>query len=187
MRNLVKDIINTNISRRGFLSGMAVASYSASAAKSALAAVEPFIPGGELSEGWTRSVSGTGADLLLAQIKETGAKYMFVANGSGLGPLCSAMVRNPGLQFIQATHEGQAVAIADGYAKITGKPSFGMYSRVGLPHSCSNMYNSMKDRTPLVMMSDHAPSSTRGTDGHEERRSGTCYRRYVPTESQFCR
>jgi thiamine pyrophosphate-dependent acetolactate synthase large subunit-like protein len=78
------------------------------------------------------------------------------------------MVRDPGLQFIQATHEGQAVAIADGYAKITGKPSFGMYSRVGLPHSCSNMYNSMKDRTPLVMMSDHAPSSTRGTDGHED-------------------
>ena len=168
MRNLVKDIINTKLSRRGFMSAMAVASYSASAAKSALAAVEPFIPGGESSEGWTRSVSGTGADLLLDQIKETGAKYMFVANGSGLGPLCSAMVRNPGLQFIQATHEGQTVAIADGYAKITGKPSFCMFSRVGLPHSCSNLYNSMKDRTPLITISDHAPSETRGTDGHED-------------------
>ena len=101
MRDLVKDIINTNTSRRGFLSAMAVASYSATAAKSALAAVEPFIPGGELPEAWTRSVSGTGVDLLHEQILETGAKYMFVANGSGLGPLCSAMVRKPGLQFIQ--------------------------------------------------------------------------------------
>ena len=168
MRDLVKDIINTNISRRGFLSAMAVASYSASAAKSALAAVEPFIPGGELPEGWTRSVSGTGIDLLHEQILETGAKYMFVTNGSGLGPLCSAMVRKPGLQMIQATHEGQMIAIADGYAKITRKPSFCMFSRVGLPHTCSNMYNAMKDRTPLVTISDHAPSATRGTDGHED-------------------
>ncbi|MGY9105497.1 MAG: thiamine pyrophosphate-binding protein [Alphaproteobacteria bacterium] len=145
MRDLVKDIINTNTSRRGFLSGMAVASYSAAAAKSALAAVEPFIPGAELPESWTRSVTGTGIDLLHEQILETGTKYMFVANGSGVGPLCSAMVRKPGLQFIQATHEGQTVAIADGYAKVTGKPSFCMFSRVGLPHSSSNLYNSMKD------------------------------------------
>ena len=168
MRELVKDIINTNTSRRSFLSAMAVASYSAAAAKSALAAVEPFIPGAELPEGWTRTVSGTGVDLLHEQILETGAKYMFVANGSGLGPLCSAMVRNPGLQFIQATHEGQMIAVADGYAKITGKPSFCMYSRVGLPHTCSNMYNAMKDRTPLVTISDHAETDTEGTDGHED-------------------
>jgi thiamine pyrophosphate-dependent acetolactate synthase large subunit-like protein len=168
MRDLVKDIINTNTSRRGFLSGMAVASYSAAAAKSALAAVEPFIPGAELPESWTRSVTGTGVDLLHEQILETGTKYMFVANGSGVGPLCSAMVRKPGLQFIQATHEGQTVAIADGYAKITGKPSFCMFSRVGLPHSSSNLYNAMKDRTPLITIADHAPSQTRGTDGHED-------------------
>jgi thiamine pyrophosphate-dependent acetolactate synthase large subunit-like protein len=168
MRDLVKDIVNTKLSRRGFVSAMAVASYSASAAKSALAAVEPFIPGAELPEGWTRTVSGTGIDLLNEQIKETGTKYMFVANGSGLGPLCSAMVRSPGLQFIQATHEGQAVAIADGYAKVTHKPSFCMFSRVGLPHSCSNLYNAMKDRTPVITIADHAPSQTRGTDSHED-------------------
>jgi len=168
MRELVKDIINTNISRRGFVSAMAVASYSAAAAQSALAAVEPFMPGAELPEGWTRTVSGTGADLLHEQIIETGAKYMFVANGSGLGPLCSAMVRKPHLTFIQATHEGQTIAIADGYAKITGKPSFCMYSRVGMPHTCSNMYNAMKDRTPLVTISDHSETDVEGTDSHED-------------------
>lgn len=46
MRELIKDLINDRISRRGFLTSMAVASYSAAAAKSALAAVEPFVPGG---------------------------------------------------------------------------------------------------------------------------------------------
>src|SRR5690606_3799496 len=48
------------------------------------------------------------------------------------------------------------------------KPAFGMYSRVGLPHSSANMYNAMKDRTPLVIMSDAANSPVEGTDSHED-------------------
>jgi len=166
MRDLVKDLINARISRRGFLAGMATASYSLTAAKSALAAVEPFIPGSEVSSALSRTVTGTGADLLVQQMLETGTQYLFVANGSGLGPVCDSLVDHPGLQLIQATHEGQVVSIADGYAKASGKTAFGMYSRVGLPNSSSNMYNAMKDRTPLVTLSDH--SDREGRDGHED-------------------
>ena len=168
MRELVKDLINAKISRRGFLSGMAAASYSVTAAKSAMAAVEPFIPGGELPKEYVRTITGTGGDLMLEQMVETGTPYLFCSNGSGLGPIVDALVSRPQIQLIQATQEGQVVAMADGYAKVTGKPSFGFYSRVGLPHSTSNMYNSMKDRTPLVIMSDHADSSAEGTDSHED-------------------
>lgn len=168
MQDLVNDLVNGKLSRRGFLAGMAAASYSAAAANSALAAVESFIPGSELPEGYVRQVTGTGGDVMLAQILETGTRYLFCSNGSGLGPICDALVDQPGLQLIQATHEGQVVAIADGYAKATGKPAFGMYSRVGLPHSTSNMYNAMKDRTPLVLMSDSADSDVEGTDSHED-------------------
>jgi thiamine pyrophosphate-dependent acetolactate synthase large subunit-like protein len=169
MRKLVKDLINAKISRRGFLAGMAAASYGATAAKSALAAVEPFIPGSEMPKGYTRTITGTGAELMVEQILETGAKYLFVANGSGLGPICDALVSRPGkLTLIQATHEGQVVSIADGYAKASGKTGFGMFSRVGLPNASSNMYNAMKDRSPLVLISDHASSTNEGTDTHED-------------------
>ncbi|MDX1498511.1 MAG: thiamine pyrophosphate-binding protein, partial [Woeseiaceae bacterium] len=168
MRKLVNELIGANISRRGFLSGMAAASYSAVAARSALAAVEPLLPGAEMPADYTRRVTGTGADLMHEQILEAGAEYMFVANGSGLGPLCDSLVRRPGLTLIQATQEGQVLSIADGYAKVSGKTGFGMFSRVGLPHASSNMYNAMKDRTPLVMISDHADSGWEGRDGHED-------------------
>lgn len=168
MRDLVSDLVNARISRRGFLTGMAAASYSAAAARSALAAVEPFIPGSELPSDYVRTVEGTGADLMVEQMKEAGTKYLFCANGSGLGPIVDSLVRHPEIQLIQATQEGQVVSIADGYAKITKKPAFGMFSRVGLPHSTSNMYNSMKDRTPLVIMSDHSDSDREGTDSHED-------------------
>lgn len=120
MRELVDDVIDAKISRRGFLASMVAASYSVSAAKSALAAVEPYIPGSDSPSDYVRAVTGTGADLILEQIVETGARYLFCANGSGLGPICDALVQNPQLQLIQATQEGQVVAIADGYAKVTG-------------------------------------------------------------------
>ncbi|MGK0297504.1 MAG: thiamine pyrophosphate-dependent acetolactate synthase large subunit-like protein [Gammaproteobacteria bacterium] len=169
MRELVKELINAKISRRGFLAGMAAASYGVTAAKSALAAVEPFIPGSQMPEGYTRSVTGTGAEVMLEQILETDAKYLFIANGSGLGPICDALVERPGkLTLIQATHEGHVVSIADGYAKASGKTGFCMFSRVGLPNASSSMYNAMKDRSPLVVISDHASSTNEGTDTHED-------------------
>ena len=168
MRKLVQDLVNAKLSRRGFLSSMVAAGYTLSAAQSALQSVSPFVPGAKAAESFTRSVTGTGADLLAEQIIEAGARYMFVTNGSGLGPLCDSLVTRPQIQLIQAVHEGQAVAMADGYAKASGKIGFGMYSRVGLPHSSSNMYNARKDRTPLVLLSDHANSTSEGTDSHED-------------------
>jgi benzoylformate decarboxylase len=168
MRKLVKELFNDKITRRGFLAGMAAAGYSAAAARSALQSVEPFVPGSEVAPKLARQVRGTGGELLVDQIVETGSKYMFVTNGSGLGPLCDALVNRPQLQLIQTTMEGQTVAVADGYAKASGKVAFGMYSRVGLPHSTSNMYNSMKDRTPVVMLQDHAEVMREGTDSHED-------------------
>ena len=167
MQELVRDLVQRKLSRRGFLGAMVAAGYSAAAARSALASASPFVdslPAQEL----TRSMTGTGGALLADQIIETGAKYFFVANASGLGALCDSLVERPQIQLIQATHEGQVVAIADGYAKASGKIGFGMYSRVGLPHSSANMYNSMKDRTSVVLLSDHADTNVEGTDAHED-------------------
>lgn len=133
-----------------------------------MAAVDPYMPGGPMPENYIRTVTGTGADLLVEQLLETGARFLFVANGSGLGPICDSLVDHPGLQLIQATQEGQVASMADGYAKASGNVGFGFYSRVGLPHSTSNMYNAMKDRTPIVLMSDHAETDVDGRDGHED-------------------
>lgn len=167
MRDLVRDLMTHKLTRRGFLSRMVAAGYTMAAAKSALASVSPT-QAGQATAPLTREMTGTGGELLAEQLIEAGAEYMFVSNGSGLGPLCDALVGRPQIQLIQATHEGQVVAIADGYAKASGKVAFGMYSRVGLPHSSSNMYNSMKDRTPVVLFSDHAETPREGTDSHED-------------------
>lgn len=168
MRELVQGLVTRKRTRRAFLSEMMAAGYTLTAARSALASVSPFVQDGASPDPLSRTVTGTGGELLAEQLIEAGAKYMFVSNGSGLGPLCDALVTRPQIQFIQATHEGQVVAIADGYAKASGRIGFGMYSRVGLPHASSNMYNAMKDRTALVLLSDHADTDREGTDAHED-------------------
>nr|MBA2305029.1 thiamine pyrophosphate-binding protein [Acidobacteriota bacterium] len=168
MRDLVKGVVTRKRTRRAFLTEMVAAGYTLTAARSALASVSPFVEGAQAAPALTRKVTGTGGELLAEQLIETGAKYMFVSNGSGLGALCDALVSRPQIQLIQAPHEGQVVAIADGYAKASGKIGFGMYSRIGLPHSSSNMYNSMKDRTAVVLLSDHADTDREGTDAHED-------------------
>jgi len=168
MQTLVKELLKSKLSRRGFLAGMAAAGYSASAAQSALQSVAPFVPRANVPAELTRLVTGTGGELMTEQLIEAGCRYLFICNGSGVGPLCDALVSRPQIQLIQATQEGQAVAIADGYAKASGKIGVVMYSRVGLPHSTSNMYNAMKDRTPLLIFSDHAETNREGTDSHED-------------------
>lgn len=85
---------------------MAAAGCMTAAAQSAFASVSPFIQGAQPPPSLTQSVTGTGGELLADQLIEAGATYMFVSNGSGLGPLCDALVTRPKIQFIQATHEG---------------------------------------------------------------------------------
>jgi benzoylformate decarboxylase len=85
-----------------------------------------------------------------------------------MGPLCDAVVDRPDLQFIQGTSEHQVVAMADGFAKASGATSVACFSRVGGPLGGANMYNAMKDRTPVVVITDHIDTQADGRDGHED-------------------
>src|SRR5438128_843085 len=58
--------------------------------------------------------------------------------------------------------------MADGYAKATGQTSCACFSRVGGRIASANMYNAMKDRTPVVIVTDHMDSQADGRDGHED-------------------
>ena len=169
MQKLVRELMDSKLSRRGFVAAMVSAGYSTVAAKSALQSVAPFAPAAaDTPPPLSKSIQGTGGELLAEQIMATGARYLFVSNGSGLGSLCDALVSRPQIQLIQTPMEGQTVSVADGYAKATMKPAFGMFSRVGMMHAASNMYNAMKDRTPVVMFSDHADTGGEGRDGGED-------------------
>ena len=55
-------------------------------------------------------------------------------------------------------HEEHVVAIAHGYAKVTGKPLLGIvHSNVGLMHASMAMYNAWCDRMPVILIGATGP------------------------------
>lgn len=170
MRRHIEDYLSGGISRRSFVRRVTAAGFTLATAQSALRALEPVSQmGTPAAPGDARFIPATGqaGELVVKQLKEFGTKYLFVCNSSGMGPLADALVDQPDMHFIQAVSEHQTMAIADGYAKASGTTAFACFSRVGIL-SAPNMYNSMKDRTPIVAFTDHADTTSMGRDGHED-------------------
>ena len=165
MRELAREFLSGGVSRRDFVRLSTAAGFSVAAARSAAGALESVVGAAAPS---TRTFQGTGGELVAEQLRALGTRFVFVSNSSGMGALADALVDRADLQFIQSPSEHQTVAIADGYAKATGQPSFVGFSRVGGPLGSANMFNAMKDRTPLVVMTDHADTGADGRDGAED-------------------
>lgn len=173
MRELARDYLGQRIERRDFIRLAMAAGFSLGAARSAVGSLEPLRGSkpssfGPAAQATTRIMTGRTGELVAEQLLAFGTRFIFVCNSSGMGPLCDALVDRPQLQFIQWVSEHQVMAIADGFAKASGGPSFASFSRVGGPLASANMYNAMKDRTPLIVLTDHASSQGDGRDGHED-------------------
>ena len=171
MRELVRSYLQHGLSRRGFVDRMVQSGFSVLAANSVLASLTPaFAQDSAKKEGtsYTRAFRGTGGELLAEQLRDAGVEYLFVGNGTGVSPLCDAAIDRPDMKVILAVHEGLCVAMADGYSRASGKTGFTMFSRVAVPHSSCNMYNAMKDRSPIVIATDHIESLASGRDSHED-------------------
>lgn len=170
MRDLAGEFLGDRISRRAFIRKSSAAGFSLAAAESAANALAPLVSSAQRAAvlPGANPFVGTGGELLAEQLRAVGTRFIFVCNSSGMGALCDAVVDRPGLQFIQGISENQVVGMADGFAKATGRASFACFSRVGGPLASANMYNAMKDRTPVVVFADHADTQADGRDGHED-------------------
>ena len=68
-----------------------------------------------------------GGHLFIRCLKQEGVQKVFTIVGDTILPLVDAAA-DEGIEFIDARHEGAAMHMADGYARITGQPAVAMFT-----------------------------------------------------------
>src|SRR3989442_4947674 len=97
-----------------------------------------------------------GSDFMLDVVKSLGFEYVAANPGSSFRSLHESIVnyggnRNP--ELLTCCHEESSVAMADGYAKVEGKPMAVMaHSTVGLQHAAIAIYNAFGGQTPVFIV-----------------------------------
>src|SRR5215467_15667516 len=180
------------VNRRGFLKG-AAAGAAALVAKPSIApaetqaaqgtqaarAVTP-LPGAALVAAETSppppradvyTTDRPGSDFMLDVIKSLGIEYVAANPGSSFRALHESVINyggNKSPEFITCCHEEQSVAMADGYAKLEGKPmAVFAHSTVGLQHAAMGIYNAYASRTPVFIVLGNTIDATARRPGVE--------------------
>jgi len=89
----------------------------------------------------------------------TDAEHAFGVLGSGNLVVTNALCRS-GLRFHHARHEGGAVAMADGYARTTGRTGIcSVHQGPGLTNTLTGLAEAAKSRTPLLVLAGESPAA----------------------------
>jgi benzoylformate decarboxylase len=152
MRELLHDYFGGRLSRRGFFGRLVATGFSAAAARSLVHAASLGEDQEAPGQGpWYRQ-EGTGADLLVEQVRAAGTRYIFTNPGSLETPFFDALTDRPGLQLIMGLHEGIVISMADGYHKISREPAFvNVHAMVGTAQMAGQLYNAHRDGSSLVV------------------------------------
>jgi len=150
MRDLLKDFLDHDISRREFAKGLTSLGFSGAAANSLIASVtaaEPLPRDGIKFEG-------TGAEIMWETLLAANIRYVFGTTATGMSPIFDAMTVKPGAEWIMSVAESQATAMAHGYELASGEPGVLLVPGVAIPSTMNMLYNAWKDRSSLVVISD---------------------------------
>lgn len=106
------------------------------------------------------TTSSWGSDLIAETLQALDLRYIALNPGSSYRGLHDSLVNhtenNP--ELLLCVHEEAAVAIAHGYAKITGRPmGVALHSNVGLMHGSMSIYNAWCDRVPMLVLGATGP------------------------------
>jgi thiamine pyrophosphate-dependent acetolactate synthase large subunit-like protein len=104
---------------------------------------------------------GWGSDIAAQMLRRLGVPYIALNPGASYRGLHDSLVNHLGNrapEMLMCLHEEQAVAIAHGYAKATGRPmAVALHSNVGLMHGAMAIYNAWCDRAPMLILGATGP------------------------------
>src|SRR5262245_37143970 len=112
----------------------------------------------------TRVATRTGGEAIAAALAAEGLEYFFNLPGNGVYPMLDPLLDHP-IQYVLGLHEASVVAMADGYARASGKvPFVNLYMVPGTANGLSSIYIAARDKVPLVVTSTQQQTSVVGRD-----------------------
>ena len=161
----------TPVDRRGFLRG-AVAGAAAFAAQAPNAAAQAPAGGQARAEATSpageagpRVIERAGSDFMVDVLKSLNIEYVFAMPGSSFAGLHESILNYAGNtkpEYITCMHEESSVAMANGYAKVEGKPvAIAVHGTVGMQHASMAVYDAFADHTPVYMILGNSQDATK--------------------------
>ncbi len=134
-----------------------------------------------------------GSDVVAETLRSLDIPYIALNPGASFRGLHDSLVNHLGNQrptMLLCLHEEHAIAIAHGYAKVTGKAiAAAVHSNVGLMHGTMAIFNAWCDRMPVVVIGATGPvDATKRRPWidwiHTARDQGALVRPYVKWDDQ---
>src|SRR5688572_5138489 len=110
----------------------------------------------------------TAADAWLGLLAARGIEYLFANGGTDFAPLVEAYAKGQKLgwrlpQIVIVPHENMGVAMAHGYAMVTGKPQAMMvHVGVGTANSINGLINASRQNVPVLFTAGRTPLTESG-------------------------
>jgi thiamine pyrophosphate-dependent acetolactate synthase large subunit-like protein len=109
----------------------------------------------------TQTRAAWGSDAIADLLRALEIPYIAVTPGASFRGLHDSLVNHLGNtrpELLLCLHEESAVALAHGYARVTGKPlAVGLHANVGLMHATMAIFNAWCDRVPILLLGAVGP------------------------------
>ncbi|MFW6031953.1 MAG: thiamine pyrophosphate-binding protein, partial [Phycisphaeraceae bacterium] len=111
----------------------------------------------------------TGAQIFHEMMREHGVSHIFGYPGGAILPVFDAIYQSPHFNFILARHEQGAGHMAEGYARISGKPGIVLVtSGPGATNTVTPLQDALMDGTPMIVFCGQVATGAIGTDAFQE-------------------
>lgn len=148
LRDAFQQLLEGSLSRRQFLNTVTKLGVGAVAATQ-LADVFAAVPVPEENRVLDNV---TGGRITCETLKLWDVKYVFGNTGAYEAPFVDALVDFPDIHYVLGLQEGSVMAMADGYARITGQTSFvNIHSITGTANALGLIVNAWADSSPVVV------------------------------------
>jgi acetolactate synthase-1/2/3 large subunit len=181
-----KHRLSSQASRRNFLKGAGLMSAAAAVTAPVAANAIPAVPSEKLKAALPgpRQIAAetmppaydpvnqtsSGGDFMTDVLNALGIEYLAINCASSYRGLHEAVINhgNNKPEIITCVHEDVAVHLAQGYAKIEGKPiAMACHGVVGLQHAAMAMYNAWCDRVPVLVFGGNIMEADKRASGGE--------------------